>query len=240
MPANWTISFWLGENQSDSGFARYIFGDSSASQFRCFYGGAATTNNLILRGNFADVIIPGVNPQATVVHFVYNGTELLVYRNGVYYNSFIRTITASGSGPFKIGGYGISNRSLGGRIDEFRMYNRALSGAEIAASWNSELPIYPTGIIQTGLVPSGYNLSQNYPNPFNPQTTISFSVPNSGFVNLVIIDNLGKIVSSPVNGNLNAGDYKMEFDGSGLSSGAYYYRLSAGDYIQTRKMILSK
>lgn len=85
-----------------------------------------------------------------------------------------------------------------------------------------------------------YKLSQNYPNPFNPTTKIDFSVPIAGMVRLSIFDISGKQVATLVNERKNAGSYFIEFDGSKLSSGTYFYKLEAGGIIETRKMILLK
>ena len=89
-------------------------------------------------------------------------------------------------------------------------------------------------------LPNEFSLSQNYPNPFNPSTTISYELPISGFVNLKIYDLLGREVATLVNKEQQKGNYQVSFDGSKLSSGVYYYRLQAGDFIQTKKMILIK
>ncbi len=139
MPSNWTISFWLGPNQVDAN-PSYLWGDINAGTFRCFYGGAAGVNNVLLRGGSADVLITGVNPTATVITIVYNGTNTTVYKNGVFFQTFAVTFAPSGSGPFKVGGYGTgASASISGKMDEFRMYNRALGQAEITATWNTEL-----------------------------------------------------------------------------------------------------
>jgi hypothetical protein len=83
-------------------------------------------------------------------------------------------------------------------------------------------------------------LSQNYPNPFNPITTISFSIPSSGFTTLKVYDILDNEVATLVNEEKPAGNYKVSFDASSLSSGIYFYRLRADSFIETRKIILSK
>lgn len=92
----------------------------------------------------------------------------------------------------------------------------------------------------SGEVPSGYRLEQNYPNPFNPATNINFSVPKSGMVTLVVYDVNGKEISNLINQDMNAGSYNFDFDASKLSSGVYFYRLSAGDFSEVKKMILVK
>lgn len=89
-------------------------------------------------------------------------------------------------------------------------------------------------------IPESYELSQNYPNPFNPNSIIKFKVKDSKFVTLKVYDGTGKEVSSLVNSKLQPGEYEAEFNGSGLSSGVYFYRLTAGDFSETKKMILIK
>ena len=89
-------------------------------------------------------------------------------------------------------------------------------------------------------IPNTYSLSQNYPNPFNPSTQISFGLPKSGLVKLVIYDILGREVKTLVNEFRTAGMYKIEFDASSYASGVYFYKLTSGDYINTKKMVLIK
>jgi hypothetical protein len=98
-----------------------------------------------------------------------------------------------------------------------------------------------TGVENQGSpLPVNYILNQNYPNPFNPVTNIHFSIPKDGNVTLKVYDILGNEVASLYNGYLKAGYYNTEFDGSKLSSGIYFYRLTAGSFSETKKMILSK
>lgn len=91
-------------------------------------------------------------------------------------------------------------------------------------------------------VPDKYELSQNYPNPFNPFTSIKFKTAKSGSVNLDLYDPLGNLKGNLVNDLLAAGDYEFKLDAGkfNLSSGVYFYRIKAGDYSQTRQMILIK
>jgi len=88
--------------------------------------------------------------------------------------------------------------------------------------------------------PAEYSLEQNYPNPFNPSTTIEIALPHSGFVTLKIYNVLGEGVTTLVEGNHAAGTFKATWDASGLPSGVYFYRLVAGEYVQTKKMVLIK
>ena len=88
--------------------------------------------------------------------------------------------------------------------------------------------------------PVKYALKQNYPNPFNPITNIEFDIAKTSGVNLVIYNSLGQLVATLVDQELKPGSYKYDFNASGLPSGSYYYRLTAGDFVQTNKMILVK
>ena len=88
--------------------------------------------------------------------------------------------------------------------------------------------------------PSDFALSQNYPNPFNPVTNINYQLPKECFVSLKIYDVLGNEIASLVNEEQSAGNHKTTFDGSRISSGVYFYKLQAGDFVQTKKLIMVK
>jgi hypothetical protein len=92
----------------------------------------------------------------------------------------------------------------------------------------------------TGAIPAAFELSQNYPNPFNPSTTLQYSVTKSSHVVLEVYNLLGQSVARLVDEVLAPGSYTTMFDASTLSSGVYLYRLKAGDFVQTRKMVLMK
>ncbi|MCX8197115.1 MAG: T9SS type A sorting domain-containing protein [Candidatus Micrarchaeota archaeon] len=85
-----------------------------------------------------------------------------------------------------------------------------------------------------------FKLSQNYPNPFNARTTIEFSAQRRGFVTLRIYDGIGRVVETLLEGEVAAGDYKLEWDASKHASGVYFYVLNAEGYIERRKMVLLK
>jgi hypothetical protein len=91
-----------------------------------------------------------------------------------------------------------------------------------------------------GNVPNTFALRQNYPNPFNPVTNIEFDLPKGEFVRLIVFNSIGQEVKTLVNETKPAGSYKVDFDALGLPSGAYFYRITAGDFVQTNKMILVK
>ena len=112
---------------------------------------------------------------------------------------------------------------------------------------------YGIGVLSSGTievmdmlaVPEEYSLTQNYPNPFNPSTTISFSIPSEGLVQVNVYDITGRLITGLVNGNLSAGYHDVIWDGtdmfgSNVSAGLYIYSLQAEGVSLTRKMVLMK
>ncbi len=111
------------------------------------------------------------------------------------------------------------------------------SGASDSASWSFKIV---TGVDEPSHGPATFTLLQNYPNPFNPTTTIQFSVQKRTIVNLTIFNVLGQKVATLVDGEKSPGSYSVQFNGSSLASGVYFYRLQAGNFVQTKKMNLLK
>lgn len=90
------------------------------------------------------------------------------------------------------------------------------------------------------LPPAKFSLEQNYPNPFNPSTNIQYSISSRQFVQLKVYDVLGNQVATIVDEEMPAGSHKIDFTSLNLSSGIYFYRLTAGEFVQTKKMVLLK
>ena len=93
---------------------------------------------------------------------------------------------------------------------------------------------------QSNLIVSNYILEQNYPNPFNPTTTIKYQIPELSFVTIKVYDVLGSEVATLINEEKPVGSYEFEFDGTKLPSGVYFYRLTAAEFSDTKKLILLK
>jgi hypothetical protein len=98
----------------------------------------------------------------------------------------------------------------------------------------------PTSVDNEINLPQEFRLEQNYPNPLNPNTKIKYSIPELSFVTLKVYDVLGNEVAILVNQEKPVGSYELEFDAKGLPSGIYLYRLHAGDFVETKKMVLIK
>jgi hypothetical protein len=116
-------------------------------------------------------------------------------------------------------------------IDEGESYPYLQSSSE---------QIVTSNVNENGSFPNKFSLAQNYPNPFNPTTNISFVIPQANEVRLQIFDMLGRNVGTLLNEQKAAGSHTVRFDGSNLSSGMYIYRIEAGSFTQTRKLMLIK
>ncbi len=98
----------------------------------------------------------------------------------------------------------------------------------------------PVGVLSSSASPHSFSLYQNYPNPFNPSTNIEYRIPNTEFVTLEVYDVLGREVAALVNERKLPGTYDVEWNASSLSSGVYFYRLQAGSFTETKKLLLIK
>lgn len=161
------------------------------------------------------------DPTKSLIIFVgqcgYNGTGAFVFN--FILSGVTRTISVGGC-PF------IPSPSTGGE-------NSVLNfGVDV-------VPI--VGVPNTNNeVPKRYGLEQNYPNPFNPTTKISYELPVTSYVTLIVYDMLGHEVKTLVNEKQSAETYQLEFNGSNLPSGVYYYKLTTEEYVETKKMMLMK
>ena len=115
-----------------------------------------------------------------------------------------------------------------------------------AGSWGTGIGYFAFFNVTTnitgnnGNLPDKYSLSQNYPNPFNPATRIMFSIPEAAYVKLSVYDMLGREIKTLFNGDMQAGSYETVFSAENLSSGVYFYKLEAGDFVEIKRMMLNK
>ncbi len=98
----------------------------------------------------------------------------------------------------------------------------------------------PASVKLNNPIADSYNLEQNYPNPFNPTTEINYSLPKSSFVNISVYNLLGDKVSTLINRKQSAGKYSVEFNAGNLPSGVYFYSIQAGNFSDTKKLVLLK
>jgi len=123
-----------------------------------------------------------------------------------------------------------------GGLDEIRIYNRPLSASEINDIYNQVTSVENN----MNNLPEEFILLQNYPNPFNPSTKINYAVPQSSNVVIKIFDVLGNEIETLVNEGKPVGTYEVAWFAENLPSGIYFYRLRAGDFIETKKMVFLK
>jgi len=169
-----------------------------------------------------------------------------VFDQKAYYqlNDFVRTLTYDGQSlPIDAGEYLLAKIPFSianpkeieiNKIIVADENNNALQKVEVEIKYD-----------EVQVVPSNYSLSQNFPNPFNPNTSIQFSIPEDGFVTVKVYNLLGQVVADLHSGNAQAGTYNLNWDGkdnSGnfVSSGNYIYRITAGDFTQSKKMLFLK
>ncbi len=172
--------------------------------------------------------------------------KIYSYNQNVYmtYGDYLSTLNYEG---LKLNS--VPDHVVGGDYIDFSMNSQT---EKYAVSWqddrtgNTEIfyksSVLPplVGVEENSEAPTKFELSQNYPNPFNPSTTISYSLPQNGFVQLSIYNILGRKVATLVSGNKLAGNYSVQFDASNLNSGIYFYTLRTNNFTATKKMILLK
>lgn len=131
------------------------------------------------------------------------------------------------------------------RLNEVRTFIQGIiyysfNRYKVCPRTNSDWGATSVEIDHSPQIPSSYALAQNYPNPFNPSTTIEFNLPKSEFVSVKVFNTLGQEVETLLNGEQAAGKYTLRFDASRLTTGMYFYRLQAGEFVATKKMLLVK
>jgi photosystem II stability/assembly factor-like uncharacterized protein len=136
---------------------------------------------------------------------------------------------------------GLSGGLLGQAILSLAVYGKDLFAATNGSGvWKRPLSEVITSVEHWNSLPSHVSLDQNYPNPFNPSTSIRYSVAGTQFVTLKVFDILGRQISTLISERQNAGNHSVRFNATSLPSGVYFYRLQAGVYTETKKLLLLK
>ena len=158
------------------------------------------------------------------------------------HNFFVGTYTG---GVFASSDDGTTWRSISDGLTDMSVGSLEIKDAMLFSSTSSGVWKRPLSEVtsvpkENGLLPKDYGLEQNYPNPFNPTTTIRYALPQRSHVTLTVFNMLGQVVATLVHEEVEAGSHEVMFDGTGLASGVYFYRLRAGVFVQSRKLLLLK
>ncbi len=191
-------------------------------------------------GNDVVGVTPVYSDEWTHIALTISETEVVMYLNGMV--DAFADVTAPLElviGDATVGAWNL-DREWTGMMDDVRIYDVALSEAEID-SLSKILPGSSSNAVQqSNNIPTEFALAQNYPNPFNPTTTIAYSLETSGMTKVSVYDLRGNKVASLVDGLQSAGQHQIQFDGTNLTSGIYFYKLQTANQILTRKMMLVK
>ena len=173
----------------------------------------------------------------------------LIAHDTIYSLQWAYTTTSTVGQEFKFGIYGCDNEGGFGN-NHIENIDDANPTTTLASQFGSIDPVYffawdytnqrPTGVDNVQGIPLSYKLEQNYPNPFNPSTKIEYNLQSTGVVTLNVFNMLGQLVSTLVNEKQDAGKHFVVFDASRFSSGMYFYQITSGKFVATKKMVFLK
>ncbi|MCF8239794.1 MAG: T9SS type A sorting domain-containing protein [Melioribacteraceae bacterium] len=232
MPNGYISDIWVDPNDADNVIVTFSnYGINSI--YYSDNGGASWTNSGGNLEEFPDGsgrgpsvrTVDALNLNGETIYFVGTST-------GLYSTTQLNGVLTDWS---------IEGAETIGNVVVRSLETRNLDGLIVAATHGSGIykSTIATGIEDEGISRS-FSLSQNYPNPFNPSTKIDFHLPKSSQVELKVFDALGREAATLISDFKNAGDHSINFNASNLASGTYIYRIKAGDYVESRKMIFLK
>ncbi len=205
----------------------------------------ATVSLSLIHSNDGDLILQLLKPGIATINLSQrNGQGGQNYTNTIFDDAAAISIT-QGTPPFT-GSFKPQN-VLNYLADEpvsgkyiFKVTDVAAGNQGSLTNWCITLQYKHTVGVNEEILPSKYSLSQNYPNPFNSATKIPYSIPKNSDVSLKVYDMLGREVRTLTSGYQSAGDYIVMFNSGNLSSGVYFYRLTAGEYSDIKRMVVIK
>ncbi len=232
---------WTPVNNGLTGYTVYSLAVNGTNLFAGTDGGVFLSNNngtswTAVNAGLTTYTAGGVAP---VYSLAVNGTNLFAGTDGGVFLS-----TNNGTSWTAVNA-GLTTTTSGGITS---VNSLAVNGTNLFAGtkgygvWMRPLSEMITGVKdKQNNLPTSFSLQQNYPNPFNPTTTIKYSIPQQSFVSILVYDLLGREVADLVNEEKSAGNYSVQFNSSSrFSSGVYFYRMQAGSFTETKKLIMMK
>ena len=239
---NWTTNATWGITASQSHSPTHSFTDSPTGNYPNNANNSMTVSSAINVSLSPVVYLNFYHKYNTEENYDFCNVEVS-NDNGASWQtvkSYSGILSAWTKQTFDITSYAAASTNMKVR---FRLYSDDFS---VADGWYVDdikivnYNVGPVGISENITSPFSFSLGQNYPNPFNPVTVISYDIPVSSFITLKIYDVLGNEVRTLVNKTQTAGSYKVDFNGSNFASGVYFYKLTAGDYEDVKRMLLVK
>ena len=186
---------------------------------------------------WTDILLPNASTFGPII----NVDELPMLPYVIYERDRTQAVPANApTGNYNYGAYIGIYPSFIMDEDHF-IFEKSAAGDGIGYDdWYNWGEAFQGEVLNAPDVPSDYSLSEAYPNPFNPAVHIGYSLPERAQVELIVYDVSGREVTSLVKGWKDAGSYQVTFDGGGMASGVYFYRLKAGDFSEVKKMVLVK
>ena len=203
------------------------------------WGSSYTSNDTIWIHNvpfLGDITLPG-NPANHSLNYAVDAYGSMTIPGGSVHNALRIKKTDRGSGTI-VGWIFLAKDGASVQLTPAEQAdNGTIAVQRTSITWS---PAFTTDVAESPAAPRTFTLAQNYPNPFNPSTTITYRLPEAADVTLEIYDQLGRTIAILEHGKKDAGEHHITFNGSGLSSGIYFYRLRADSFVQTRAMLLVK
>jgi photosystem II stability/assembly factor-like uncharacterized protein len=228
---NWdSVSIYGGETKGGTNLNSVFFVNSSAGWIGAEFGVVLRSTN---GGTEWSIQLSATPENLNSIYFISPDSGAAVGDNGAIIGS-----TDGGHNWFT--DTSLANITTGNLYDVFAIPSEE-TGWVVGDSGIIRISTTPVSIEPSNqYLPETYSLSQNYPNPFNPSTTIEFSLPQTSHVTLRVYNMVGEEVATLVSGELPVGTHATQWNATDVASGIYFYRLHAGDFIDTKKLLLLK
>lgn len=227
-----------GDYNNDGKLDLFVTNTNSVTQNFLYRNTGTIGTNL---GNYLTCKLHGCMPRAGYSNTCGIGAKIKLYSGTLFEMKEVTADNGMGSEDMLWPHFGLGSRS---NIDSLVVYWPSGLVEKMTNVTVNQILYIDECLVSvqpnTNQIPYTYSLAQNYPNPFNPITKIYYQIPKNTFVTIEVFDYLGRKVTTLTNTQQPAGYYQVDFNGENHSSGVYFYKITAGDFIETKKMILIK